>query len=116
VDIRLRRAYEAPGADDGYRVLVDRLWPRGRTKEDLALDAWTRDLAPSAGLRKWYGHDPDRFEEFRRRYTEELGGHGDQLDELRRRAERGRLTLVFAARDPKLSNAAVLAEVLRARA
>jgi len=115
VDIRLKRAYEPPGADDGHRVLVDRIWPRGLTRAELAIDRWCRELAPSAALRRWYGHDPARFEEFRRRYADELRAHPDALDALRRRAEDGRLTLVFAARDAEHSNARVLADLLEHR-
>ncbi|HEX6929181.1 MAG TPA: DUF488 family protein, partial [Gammaproteobacteria bacterium] len=79
-DIRLKRAYDAPSQGDGYRVLVDRLWPRGRSKADLALDEWCRDVAPSDALRKWFGHDPARWTEFRRRYRIELRDKGELLD------------------------------------
>lgn len=113
VDIRIKRAYEPPASDDGHRVLIDGLWPRGRTKEQVAADEWRRDLAPSAKLRRWFGHDPERFEEFRRRYTEELSARPEALDELRRWARDGRLTLVFGARDERHSNARVVAELLR---
>jgi uncharacterized protein YeaO (DUF488 family) len=113
VDIRLKRAYEPARRADGHRVLVDRIWPRGLPREDARIDEWARDLAPSDSLRRWYGHDPERFEEFRRRYVDELAGHRGRLSELRRRARDGRLTLVFAARDVERSNAAVLASVLR---
>ena len=113
MDIRLKRAYEPAGRADGHRVLVDRIWPRGLAREDARIDEWARDLAPSDSLRRWYGHDPERFEEFRRRYVDELAGHRRRLTELRRRARNGRLTLVFAARDVERSNAAVLASVLR---
>jgi uncharacterized protein YeaO (DUF488 family) len=113
VDIRLKRAYEPARRADGQRVLVDRIWPRGLAREDARIDEWARDLAPSDSLRRWYGHDPERFEEFRRRYVDELAGHRRRLTELRRRARDGRLTLVFAARDVERSNAAVLASVLR---
>jgi uncharacterized protein YeaO (DUF488 family) len=113
VDIRLKRAYEPARRADGHRVLVDRIWPRGLAREDAGIDEWARDLAPSDSLRRWYGHDPERFEEFRRRYVVELAGHRRRLSELRGRARDGRLTLVFAARDAERSNAAVLASVLR---
>lgn len=113
LDIRLRRAYEPPAEDDGYRILIDRIWPRGVTRDELRIDEWARELAPSTELRKWYGHEPAKFEEFRRRYTEELAAHADALERLRARAAAGRLTIVFGARDIEHSNAAVLARVLR---
>lgn len=112
-DIRLKRAYEPAAADDGFRILIDRLWPRGVSRQRAKLDEWNRDLAPSAELRRWFGHDPDRFEEFRRRYVEELREQRPALAELRRRARAGRLTLVYAARDSEHNDAVVLAEVLR---
>jgi uncharacterized protein YeaO (DUF488 family) len=112
VEAGLRRAYEAPGADDGYRVLIDRLWPRGVSREEIGIDEWARDLAPSDELRRWFGHDPSRFPEFRRRYREELARHRGEIDELRERARGGRVTIVFGARDVEHSNAAVLAELL----
>ena len=111
-DIRLKRAYQPASPDDGARVLVERLWPRGVTKAEAALDAWERDIAPSPGLRKWYGHDIDRWEEFRARYRSELADRRPALERLRELARAGRLTLVFAARDPDHSSAAVLREVL----
>ncbi len=113
MDVRLKRAYEAAEATDGYRVLVDRLWPRGVSKEKAQLDEWARELAPSSELRTWFGHDPARFDEFRRRYLEELAAHGDKLAELRERASEARLTLVYAARDSEHNDAVVLADVLR---
>jgi uncharacterized protein YeaO (DUF488 family) len=113
VDVRLKRAYDAAAPDDGYRVLVDRLWPRGVARERARLDRWTKDLAPSAELREWFGHDPARFEEFRRRYIDELRAHRAEISDLRRRARDGRLTLVYAARDATHNDAVVLAEVIR---
>ncbi|HZO95930.1 MAG TPA: DUF488 family protein [Gaiellaceae bacterium] len=113
MDVRLKRAYEPPARSDGYRVLVDRLWPRGVSKEEARLDEWARELAPSGGLRRWFGHDPARFDEFRRRYREELAAHEDKLRELRRRARAGTVTLVYAARDAEHNDAVVLAELLR---
>jgi uncharacterized protein YeaO (DUF488 family) len=109
----LKRAYEPPNRADGYRVLVERLWPRGLPREDARIDEWLRELAPSDDLRRWYRHDPAHFVEFRRRYVQELSGERDRLSEIRRRAREGTVTLVFAARDPSLSNASVLASVLR---
>jgi uncharacterized protein YeaO (DUF488 family) len=113
VDIQLKRAYEPAEGADGYRVLVDGLWPRGLSREKARIDEWARDLAPSDPLRRWYGHDPQRFEEFRRRYVDELGDKRARLAELRRRTRGGRVTLVFATRDAGHSNAQVLASVLR---
>lgn len=110
--IRCKRVYEPAAPDDGYRLLIDRMWPRGISRERAALDEWARDLAPSDELRRWYGHVPERFEEFDRRYRAELAAHETELRALRRRARSGGLTIVFAARDSEHSNAAVLAEVL----
>ena len=112
-NIKLKRAYEPPAADDGVRILVDRLWPRGVRKENAALDQWAKDLAPSTELRKWFGHDPKRWEEFRRRYREELHRHADQVEQLRAMARKGRITLVYSAHDEAHNDAVVLKEVLR---
>jgi uncharacterized protein YeaO (DUF488 family) len=113
--IAIKRAYEAAGAEDGYRVLVDGLWPRGITKEQLKIDAWMREIAPSASLRKWYGHDPEKWEGFRKKYHDELSKAPRKalLDELAERARKDQLTLVFGARDAERSNAAVIAEMVR---
>jgi uncharacterized protein YeaO (DUF488 family) len=113
MDIRLKRAYEPASGADGYRVLVDRLWPRGVSKQQARLDEWDSELAPSATLREWFGHDPGRFPEFRRRYIDELRGKRPRLTQLRRRARTGTLTLVYSARDSEHNDAVVLAEVLR---
>lgn len=113
VEVRLKRAYEPAAADDGYRVLVDRLWPRGVSRERARLDAWERELAPSTELRQWFGHDPTRFEEFRRRYVAELRAHHPLVAQLRHRALEGTVTLVYGARDVERNDAVVLAQVLR---
>lgn len=113
MDIRLKRAYEPAGSSDGYRVLIDRLWPRGLSRERASLDEWNRELAPSTELRRWFGHEPSRFEEFRRRYLDELGGQRSALTGLRRRARMGRVTLVYGAKDTEHNDAVVLAEALR---
>ena len=113
MDVRLKRAYEPPARSDGYRVLIDRLWPRGVSKEEAQLDEWARELAPSSQLRRWFGHDPARFEEFRHRYLGELATQEDKLRELRRRARAGTLTLVYGARDSEHNDAVVLGELLR---
>jgi uncharacterized protein YeaO (DUF488 family) len=113
MDIRLKRAYEPAEESDGYRILIDRLWPRGLSRERAKLDEWERGLAPSAELRRWFGHDPSRFPDFRRRYLHELGEHRAALASLRERAREGTLTLVYAAKDTDHNDAVVLAEVLR---
>jgi uncharacterized protein YeaO (DUF488 family) len=113
MDVRVKRAYEPASPGDGYRVLVDRLWPRGVSREQAQLDEWHKDLSPSTELREWFGHDPGRFEEFRRRYVEELRARRPRIAELRRRAREGRLTLVHSARDTEHNDAVVLAEVVR---
>jgi uncharacterized protein YeaO (DUF488 family) len=113
VDVRTKRAYDPPEAGDGYRVLIDRLWPRGVRREDLRLEDWARELAPSDELRRWFGHDPERFDEFRARYRDELSAQREKLEDLRRRAREGGVTIVYAARDREHNNAAVVAELLR---
>lgn len=113
LNLQLKRAYEPPSAQDGVRILVDRLWPRGLTKAAAAVDRWMRDLAPSTELRRWFGHDPARWERFRREYTRELSLRGDLLEEVRTLARRGRVTLVFSARDETHNDAVALLEVLR---
>jgi uncharacterized protein YeaO (DUF488 family) len=113
--IRLKRAYERAADEDGARVLVDRLWPRGVSKAEAAIELWAKELSPSAGLRKWFGHDAERWPEFRRRYKEELRGRPQQLAELRKLAERGAVTLVYGARDERHNDAVVLREALLGR-
>jgi uncharacterized protein YeaO (DUF488 family) len=105
--------YEPPSAADGRRVLVDRVWPRGLRREEARIDRWAKDLAPSTELRRWFGHRPERFPEFRDRYRAELRGREPELDEL---LDGGTLTLLFAARDEDRNNARVLAELLEERA
>ena len=113
MDVRLKRAYQPASSADGYRVLIDRLWPRGISRERAKLHAWEKELAPSTKLRRWFAHEPRRFEEFRRRYLEELRGERQRLTELRRRARDGTVTLVYSAHDTEHNDAVVLAEVLR---
>jgi uncharacterized protein YeaO (DUF488 family) len=110
--VRLKRAYERPAAEDGTRILVDRLWPRGVKKAQAAIDHWAKDLSPSTELRKWFGHDPERWQDFRRRYVAELRRHPDQLDRLRDLARQGPITLVYAAKDERHNDALVLRDVL----
>lgn len=112
VEIRLKRAYEPPSPGDGARVLIDRLWPRGLRKVEAGIDRWLKEIAPSTELRRWFGHDPERWEEFQRRYLAEIAGHADLLDELRETARGGRLTLVYSARDERHNDAVVLRDVL----
>jgi uncharacterized protein YeaO (DUF488 family) len=113
--IRLKRVYEAPSRDDGLRVLVDRLWPRGLTKERAAVDVWLKDAAPSTELRKWFGHDPAKWQGFQARYREELRGNRDALAPLRQGGRQRRITLVYGARDEVHNAAAVLKQVLDGR-
>lgn len=110
--IQCKRVYQAASATDGRRVLVDRLWPRGCSKATLALDGWLREVAPSAELRRQFGHAPEHFGEFRERYRRELAAHPEYWQGLLHSAEQGTLTLLFAARDTRLNNAQVLAEFL----
>ena len=113
MDVRLKRVYDPAGPMDGHRVLIDRLWPRGVSRQSAKLDEWVKELAPSTELRQWFGHDPGRFEAFRRRYIEELRDERPRLTALRRRARDGRLTLVYSAHDTEHNDAVVLAEILR---
>jgi uncharacterized protein YeaO (DUF488 family) len=110
--VRIKRIYEAADAADGYRALIDRLWPRGISRERAALDAWLVELAPSTQLRLWFEHDPQRWSEFRRRYRAELRGQPALLDSLRRRAQQQRVTLLYGSREPRINHAVVLREVL----
>jgi len=110
--IAIKRVYEKPGGDDGVRVLIDRLWPRGVSKAELRLDAWPRVLSPSTELRKWYAHDPRHFAEFRLRYRGELAAHGDELAALRTMIRGRAATLLTATRELDLSHAVILREVL----
>jgi uncharacterized protein YeaO (DUF488 family) len=114
-EIRVRRVYDAPSQEDGARVLVDRVWPRGLRKDAARLEDWAKDVAPSTELRTWYAHDPGKFDEFRRRYLAELAAPGprEALDRLRALAAGGPVTLLTATREVSISQAAVLAGVLR---
>ena len=114
-NVRLKRAYERPARGDGTRVLIDRLWPRGVRKAEAELDRWAKDIAPSTALRKWFGHDPARWPEFRRRYAEEIRQHPDELAQLRSLARAGPITLVYAAHDDLHNDAVVLRDLLLGR-
>ncbi len=110
--IKLKRAYEAPAPGDGYRVLVDRLWPRGLTKDAAQVDLWLKDVAPSGELRKWFNHDPARWGEFASRYFRELAEHPEALEQLLARVHKGRVTLLYSAKDQEHNNAVALKEYL----
>jgi uncharacterized protein YeaO (DUF488 family) len=114
-NVKLKRAYEPPAPDDGERILVDRLWPRGVSKADAALDAWMKDIAPSTALRQWFAHDPARWDVFRDRYAEELRDHADLVEQLRERARRGPVTLVYSAHDAEHNDAVVLRDIVLGR-
>jgi uncharacterized protein YeaO (DUF488 family) len=107
MSIRLKRVYEQPASDDGLRILVERLWPRGLTKVKAAIDLWMKDIAPSPELRRWYGHDQTKWDEFQRRYRAELG-RKNVLNEIRRKCREGTVTFVYAARDDEHNSALVL--------
>ncbi len=112
--IKIKRIYELPDTSDGCRVLVDRLWPRGLAKEKAAIDHWLKDLAPSNDLRRWYGHDPDKWNEFRKRYRAELDADPSVLEPLTRLMDTERtITLLFSSREEKFNNAVALAAILQ---
>ena len=110
--IKLTRAYEQPDAKDGERVLVDRLWPRGLTKEKARVDLWLKEIAPSGELRKWFGHDPAKWTEFKRRYRAELKANKEQVARLKDEMEKGPVTLLYGAKDEQHNEAVVLLELL----
>jgi uncharacterized protein YeaO (DUF488 family) len=112
MQVKIKRVYEEPGADDGVRILVDRLWPRGLTKVRAKVDLWLRGIAPSTELRKWFNHDPVKWEEFQRRYHVELQNNSDQLALLSLEAKKGPVTLLFAAKDEVRNEAVVLQQLL----
>ena len=112
-DVRIKRIYDQTNPEDGARLLVDRVWPRGVTKEAAALTVWLKEIAPSTALRQWFGHEPARFAEFRRRYLDEIRANVPALERLRPYLEGGRTTLLYAAHDPAHNNAVVLADYLR---
>jgi len=115
MQVWLKRAYEKPGNQDGVRILVDRIWPRGVSKEELLLDSWLKEIAPSAELRKWFGHDPERWDEFKHRFFAELDGRKEPVEKLFSRVKKGRVTLIFAAQDEEHNNAVALKEYLEAK-
>jgi uncharacterized protein YeaO (DUF488 family) len=113
--IMLKRAYDSMSRSDGTRFLVERLWPRGVTKEKLQIDAWLKDVAPTTELRKWFGHDPEKWNEFRKRYRRELDSHPDAWQRIAAAARRGRVTLVYSSHDEVHNNAVALKEYLEAK-
>jgi len=115
VGLRLKRAYERPEEGDGKRVLVDRLWPRGLSKQAARIDLWLRDVAPSDELRQWFKHDPEKWDEFKRRYFAELNDRDEQLEELVEAAAGETVTLIFAAKDEDHNNATALKEYLESQ-
>ena len=115
-NVRLKRAYERPSTDDGTRILIDRLWPRGVPRKAADLDMWMKDIAPSSELRTWFGHDPARWQEFRRRYAEEVRRNAEPFSRLRALVREGRITLVYGARDEAHNHAVVLRDLLLGRA
>src|SRR5215510_4476240 len=106
--IKLKRVYEEPAQSDGERILVERLWPRGLSKERAKVTLWLKDIAPSAELRKWFGHDPEKWNEFRSRYIKELKGKKELIELLKRKAREGKVTFVYAARDEEHNSALIL--------
>ena len=114
-NVQLKRAYKLPARSDGARILIDRLWPRGVTKKSAAIDEWFKDIAPSTALRQWFGHDPARWQEFRRRYAGEVRQNPEHLEKLRARARQGPITLVFSAHDELHNDAVVLRDLLLGR-
>jgi uncharacterized protein YeaO (DUF488 family) len=112
MNIKIKRAYEQPDKDDGKRILVDRLWPRGLTKEQARVDLWLKEIAPSTELRKWFGHDPDKWKRFRGRYETEISHKDDLINMLKRQAGEGTITLIYAARDERHNEALVLKQFL----
>lgn len=115
LNIRLKRAYDDPARSDGYRVLVDGVWPRGVSKEELDIEEWLRGIAPSSELRKWFGHDPEKWPEFRQRYAKELQASEADLQRLAEKAREGRITLIYGAKDREHNQAVVLRDILRER-
>jgi uncharacterized protein YeaO (DUF488 family) len=116
MQIWTKRAYEKPGERDGMRLLVDRIWPRGVSKDEAHIDRWYKDLAPSTELRKWFNHDPQKWQEFKKKYFQELKGKSEALGELLEMVHRGRITLVYGAKDQQHNNAVALKEYLENRA
>ncbi|MGN6339606.1 MAG: DUF488 domain-containing protein [Ginsengibacter sp.] len=112
MNIQLKRIYEAGSKEDGYRILVDRLWPRGFTKEKAALDLWLKEIAPSNELRKWFGHDPDKWKDFQKKYRQELKQNKEAVDILKDYIQKGKVTLLYAAKDEEHNEAQVIKDFI----
>jgi uncharacterized protein YeaO (DUF488 family) len=112
MEIKIKRAYENPSENDGFRILVDRLWPRGISKEKAKIDFWPKELAPSTVLRHWYGHEPEKWPEFKSRYFAELDGNPELLNDLMEHVRRGKVTFVYSSKEQKLNNAVALKEYI----
>jgi len=110
--IKIRRIYDPASPDDGKRIYIDRLWPRGMKKEEVKIDEWLKEISPSDSLRKWFGHDPAKYAEFKRRYTKELEKHSETLERIRKEGKKETVTLLFSAKDVKHNNATVMKEIL----
>jgi uncharacterized protein YeaO (DUF488 family) len=110
--IKIKRNYDPASPDDGKRIYVDRLWPRGMKKEEVKIDEWIKEISPSDGLRKWFAHDPSKYPEFKRRYTKELEKHSETLERIKKEGKKETVTLLFSAKDVEHNNATVLREVL----
>jgi len=113
--IKIKRIYESASPNDGRRIYVDRLWPRGMKKEQVKMNEWLKDISPSDSLRKWFGHDPSKYAEFKRRYTKELKKHSEILERIKKEAKKETVTLLFSAKDVEHNNATVLKELLSGR-
>ncbi len=110
--IKIKRIYEPSSTDDGKRIYIDRLWPRGMKKEEVKIDEWLKEISPSDALRKWFGHDPSKYAEFKRRYTKELEKHSETLERIRKEGKKETVTLLFSAKDVEHNNATVMREIL----
>jgi uncharacterized protein YeaO (DUF488 family) len=113
--LKIKRVYDPPSRDDGRRILVDRLWPRGLRKEDAKIDDWIKEIAPSNELRKWYGHDPDKWDEFKKRFFLELHGQQERIDEIVNASRKGTVTLLFGSKEERINNAEALRLYIEAR-
>ncbi len=113
MNIKIKRVYEAPEKDDGFRILVDRVWPRGMTREKAAVDLWLKEIAPTNELRKWFGHDPKKYKEFKKRYEKELKENKEAIDTVKAHLKKETVTLVYGAKDEEHNQAVVLQEFLK---